>query len=449
MLLLGLALLTVTLAVYLIWRGIDVRLVLLSAGFLLLSAAGTPWVLFETFQKYLGLEDIIGPICSAMGYAFVLKITGCDRDMVNLLIKPLRRIGWLLIPGGCAIGFLTNMAITSQTASAAAVGPVLIPLLLAAGFAPVVAGATLLTGCSVGGNLFNPGEPDIVAIHGATNMDVGSIIGMTVVPNLLSFAAATLVLTILSRRQPLVVFDDPSISASGGSISDSGDSIFVSGDHSSVAVEERPSVLRAMLPALPIVLLLLLQPGLGLIPPLVEVYPKGLPVSLVMLVCTAVVMIVTRANASLLTKEFFKGMGYAFTHVISLIVVAACFIAGLTAAGVIQAAVDVLVRFPTFARGASSVVTWLLAFISGSGTAPSVSFSQAMLPEVSKVDVTQAVRLGIYGAIGASIGRTMSPVAAIVVFTSTLTEVPIPKLIRLVMWPMLAALLVTILYAVF
>jgi len=63
--------------------------------------------------------------------------------------------------------------------------------------------------------------------------------------------------------------------------------------------------------------------------------------------------------------------------------------------------------------------------------------------------VAQAVRLGIYGAIGASIGRTMSPVSAIVVFTSTLTDVPVPQLIRLVMWPMLAALVVTILYAVF
>ncbi len=425
-LLLGLALLVVALAIYLIRRGIDVRLVLLCAGFVLLGAAGTPWVLFETFQTYLGREDIIGPICTAMGYAFVLKATGCDRDMVNFLIKPLRKVGWLLIPGGCAIGFLTNMAITSQTASAAAVGPVLIPLLLAAGFAPVVAGATLLTGCSVGGNLFNPGEPDIVAIHAGTNMDVGSIIGMTVIPNLLSFAAATIVLTVLARRQPNAL-PDPSLAV----------------------VEERPSVLRAILPPLPVVLLLLLQPGLDLIPPLFDVFPKGLPVSLVMLVCTGIVLVVTQANASHLTKEFFKGMGYAFTHVISLIVVAACFIAGLNAAGVIKAAVDILVGFPTFARGASSVVTWSLAVISGSGTAPSVSFSQAMLPEVSKVDVVQAVRLGIYGAIGASIGRTMSPVAAIVVFTSTLTDVPVPKLIRLVMWPMLAALLVTILYAVF
>lgn len=427
MLLLGLALCIVAFAVYLIWRGIDVRLVLLCAGFVLLAAAGTPWVLFETFQAYLGREDIIGPICSAMGYAFVLKATGCDRDMVNLLIKPLRKIGWLLIPGGCAIGFLTNMAITSQTAAAAAVGPVLVPLLLAAGFAPVVAGVTLLTGCSVGGNLLNPGEPDIVAIHAGTNIDVASIIGQTVVPNLLSFAAAALVLTVLARRQPLVVSDDPSLSDS----------------------DERSSVLRAILPPLPVVLLLLLQPGLNLIPPIFEVYPKGLPVSLVMLVCTGVVMVVTRGNASMLTKEFFRGMGYAFTHVISLIVVAACFIAGLNAAGVIAAAVAILVDFPTFARGASAVVTWALAVISGSGTAPSVSFSQAMLPTVAQTDVAQAVRLGIYGAIGAGIGRTMSPVAAIVVFTSTLTDVPVPKLIRLVMWPMLAALMVTILYAVF
>ena len=67
------------------------------------------------------------------------------------------------------------------------------------------------------------------------------------------------------------------------------------------------------------------------------------------------------------------------------------------------------------------VLTIGLAVLSGSGTAPSVAFSKAVLPSLSAVDVLEAVDLGLLGAIGATFGRTMSPVAAVVIFTSTLT----------------------------
>src|SRR5438067_1485703 len=154
------ALVAIAVAIFLLIKGLDVRLVLFGAGLVLASLALKPWVVLDAFKLTMGDGRIIGPICSAMGYAFVLRATGSDREMVRLLIRPIRRIRWLLIPGGCAVGFVTNMAITSQTAVAACVGPILVPLMLAAGFNPITVGATLVLGCSGGGNLFNPGEPD-------------------------------------------------------------------------------------------------------------------------------------------------------------------------------------------------------------------------------------------------------------------------------------------------
>ena len=197
------AILITTAALLLIRRGVDVRFVLIVAGLIMATIIGTPWVIWDTFQKVLGRGDIIGPICTAMGYAFVLKATGCDRDMVRLLVQPLRKVRWLLVPGGVAIGFVTNMAITSQTASAAAVGPILIPLMIASGYAPLAAAGTLLLGCSVGGNLFNPGEPDIVAIRSSVNVDIGDIVNAAFVPNMISFVVATIVLTLVIRRMKL------------------------------------------------------------------------------------------------------------------------------------------------------------------------------------------------------------------------------------------------------
>jgi len=428
--LLGVAGLVVISAVLLIRRGFDVRIVLFTAGLILCSIAGVWFKVFDAFQQTLGRGDIIGPICSAMGYAWVLKATNCDRHMVRLLTRPLQRAAWLLVPGGILVGFVTNMAITSQTATAAAVGPILVPILLAAGYRPVVAGAILVVGCSLGGNLFNPGEPDIVAIHAATNVDVPAIIHAAILPNLLALGTATAVMIAAAMRGR------------------------VSSNVQEQQDDEPVSVIKALLPPLPVILLILLQPGLQLFPGLLTIYPKGVHVSLVMLVCTFLVLVVTyhgseRGHVNRLTTDFFQGMGYAFTNVISLIVAAACFIAGLHAVGAITRVAAILAEHPSVASVLSPGVTWVLAVISGSGTAPSVSFTQAIVPDIAAMDVAQSVDIGILGAIGASLGRTMSPVAAIVLFTATLVDVPVTELVRLVKWPILAALTVVIAYGLF
>jgi len=420
---LGLALVVAIVAIDAIRRGLDVRFVLFVAGLILVGAVGEWWVVFDTFQKSLGKAEIIGPICSAMGYAWVLKATGCDAQMVRLLVRPLQRYRWALVPGGCAVGFMANMAMTSQTACAAAVGPILIPLMIAAGHRPLIAGATLVVGCSVGGNLFNPGEPDIVAIHSVTQWLVGPIIDRAVLPNLVSFVTATLVLTVMGHR-----------STKGSS------------QVATPEIHGEPvHLVKALLPPLPVLLLLLLQPGLNLVPSLFDIYPGGLHVSMVMLACTAIVLAVTwqrewAHHVAMVTREFFSGMGYAFTHVISLIVAAACFIAGLNAVGAISVTAGLLASAPSLATALSPVLTAGLAYVSGSGTAPSVSFTQAMLPAITMSNPLHAVDLGVLGAIGASLGRTMSPVAAIVLFTATLVEARPIDLVRVTRWPMLAAL---------
>jgi len=422
-------------SILLIRRGADVRLILILAGLVISSLAAQPWAVFDAFQKAVGRGDIIGPICSAMGFAFVVKKTGCDQDMVRLLMRPLRKLQWALIPGGAAIGFVTNMAITSQTAAAAAVGPILVPLLIAAGHSRLAAAATLLVGCSVGGNLFNPGEPDVVAVHVNAGVNVGHVLGSLFIPNLISFAVAVIVLSIILYKK----HDHLS-----------------SKESAAVSTEmDRPvSIGRALLVPMPVLILLLLQPSLNLAPELFQKYPNGLHVSTVMLACSFLVMAVTsmrgsrvdRTHFSDLTASFFDGMGFGFTKVISLIIAASCFIAGLEAVGAIATLTSMFRENLAIAGILSPILTYGLAVVSGSGTAPSVAFSQAMLPGLAITDKAQAVVLGSFGAIGASIGRTMSPVSAIVLFTGTLAEVESSALIKLVTIPMIASLVSVILY---
>ena len=121
-----LALLVIAGALALLLRGVEVRLVLFGAGLALATLALKPWVVLDVFRDEMGNGKTIGPICSAMGYAYVLRATGCDRALVRCLLQPVRRARWLLVPAGCAVGFVTNIAITSQTGAAAAVGCVLL-----------------------------------------------------------------------------------------------------------------------------------------------------------------------------------------------------------------------------------------------------------------------------------------------------------------------------------
>ena len=395
-----LACLVLLVAVVLVARGVDVRLVLLAAGLALASLVGKPWLVLDAFVRTLGEEKIVGPICSAMGFAWVLRVSGSDRELARLLIRPIRRVKWLLVPGGCAVGFITNMAITSQTATAAAVGPILVPVMLAAGWHPILVAATLVLGCSAGGNLYNPGEADIVTVQSTTGAPLVRVLERVFVPELVGFATAVVFFTLFCRRTPRETVEV---------------SFKFDAD-----LDRKIEIGKALLPILPIAILLVLQPRFALVPPLLAMYPEGLPVVHVMVFSTMVAMLVYRHEVSAQTRAFFEGMGFGFVHVISLIIAASCLIAGMEATGLVTKLVTLVSGEGFFAKLFSGVIPWALAVLSGSGTAPSVAFSKAVLPALSKVDLDAAIDIGLLGAIGATFGRTMSPVAAVVIFTSTL-----------------------------
>lgn len=414
----------------------DVRLVLMLAGIVLTVVAGKPLVVLEVIGKTLSNTDVTGPICSAMGYAFVLRSLGADRELVALLVRPLRKARWLLVPGGCLIGFVTNAAIPSQTATAAAVGPILIPLMLAAGYNRIAAGATLLLGCSIGGNLLNPGDADVVTVRIATNVPQDVVMSAVAIPNVLALLAAVTVLVMLLRRP---VYHTDSV------------------HEASHDAAERITLRRftmAMLAPLPVLALIVTQPRLNLFPSITQHYPEGLPVYSVMFASTFLAMIVGFSaggsfsqHVSKLTSEFFDGMGYGLAKVISIIIAAACFLAGLQSVGLIQQVSMLLLGDPTFATIASPIATWLMAMLSGSGTAPAVSFAQAVLPSfVVDGQLSLAIMLGVMAGIGANVGRTMSPVSAVMYFVSDLVTAEPRELIAVVALPLLAALGTVIVY---
>jgi len=78
-----------------------------------------------------------------------------------------------------------------------------------------------------------------------------------------------------------------------------------------------------------------------------------------------------------------------------------------------------------------------MAVLSGSGIAPCVSFCKAVLPEVAKIDQLAALNLGVLAAVASNFGRTMSPVAAVVMFSSTLVKVSPIEIVKRTAPPLL------------
>ena len=173
-------------------RGADVRLVLALSGLALFGVAGK-WSSFVTeFTTEMVNPRTVVPICSAWGFARILKLTECDQHLVRLLLRPLRAARWLLVPGGVAVCFIVNTAVVSQTGTASIVGPLLVPLLLASGFGPVTAGAVLLLGSSMGGELFNPGAVELATLAPLVNMTPHEVVGKVMPFNLVACGAALL-----------------------------------------------------------------------------------------------------------------------------------------------------------------------------------------------------------------------------------------------------------------
>ena len=134
----------------------DTKTVLIGVGLVLCVLCLKPLDGLTAFTSYMTKAGLIKAICASMGFAFVMKFTGCDRALVNLLTRPLGNIGFLLIPIVVVLTYFINIAIPSAAGCSAAVGATLIPVMMAAGVKPEMAGAAVFAGTF--GGVLSPGS---------------------------------------------------------------------------------------------------------------------------------------------------------------------------------------------------------------------------------------------------------------------------------------------------
>jgi C4-dicarboxylate transporter, DcuC family len=369
-------------AVYLLVKQYDNRLVLFGAGLALSLLALKPLAALTAFSEAMKESRVFEPIVAVMGFSLVMKVTECDKHLIMLLARLLRRAGPLLIPAATLVTLAVNTSITSAAGCSAAVGAILIPLLIAAGVHPAIAASAVFAGTFAA--MLNPGYAQNVIIA-----DVAKTSPMAVVANhstalMLSGCIGALTLGIVA---------------------------YLRKEHRGwVAKSEvvdpatfRVNPLKAAVPVLPLALLLL--GTVGIVPAL-----RQLAISHAMIIGVLAAFAVTRKSPTTLSKEFWHGAGDAFGHVFGIITCALVFVGGMNAVGLVGALIEQMTAHQHIAKLSSAAGPFLLGLVSGSGDAAAVAFNKAVTAHAGQFGVAP-LSMGSVAAIAGALGRTMSPIA--------------------------------------
>ena len=160
--------------IYLLLKRHESRMVLIAAGILMAVIAGKPMAALDAFAKSMTNAGLITSVCSCMGFAMVMKYTGCDKHLVVAIGKVLKKMGFMLIPGATIATFIINIAIPSAAGCSAAVGVIFIPILMSAGIHPAMAAAAVKSGTY--GSMLNPGLVHNGVIAKLSNVEITEVI---------------------------------------------------------------------------------------------------------------------------------------------------------------------------------------------------------------------------------------------------------------------------------
>lgn len=408
MLILGCILVLITL--FLLIKRYEARMVLVAAGIVMCACAGNPMAALNSFAKGMG-SSMISSACSSMGFALVMRFTGCDKHLINFLAKGLTKVHFLIIPGVVLATFAVNMALPSAAGTAAAAGAIFIPIMMGAGIHPAMAAAAVK--CGTYGSMLNPGlahNPFVAKIAGVGVMDV---IAFHYKANLASLVIAAITITVIAY----MTHENKDHFAEG------------------LELEENFKVnyLYALMPIIPIAILLL---GATKIVP---IFKMG--VAQAMIIGCILALAVTRTNPAELTKSFFDGMGKAYADIIGIIISAGVFVAGMNAMGLVKAFTNAMLNNPAIVKIAASVGPFLLGLIVGSGDAATFAFNEAITPHAADFGMTP-VQMGSMATLGGTLGRTMSPIAGATIIVAGIAGVNPMEIAKRNALPMVLAMVV-------
>ena len=431
--------------VFLLVKKRETKTVLIGVGLVLCVVCLNPLGALESFTKSMTSAGLIKAICASMGFAYVMKVTKCDQHLVLLLTKPMKNIGFLLIPATFVLTYLINIAIPSAAGCSAAVGATMIPLLMASGVRPAMAGAAVFAGTF--GGVLSPGSAHNIFVTDMVKKTneaytVQDVIGVQF-PN--AVAAGIVVLIVISLTA--IIFKDyqKGQDFSPKSISNAGE-----------ATQTKVNLLFALAPLIPLVILVVgavissyardffltnlnsivavlgdprgvsvekfFGDHYGLFVAIKYFSWMNMGVAEAMILGAIIAVFITWTSPEKITKEFFNGMGSAYAEVMGIIIAAGVFVAGLKACGAIDAVTEWLKHSQEFVRYGGTFVPYLMGTVTGSGDAATMAFNQAITVHAADLGFAQD-KLGMAAAISGALGRSSSPIAGAAIVCAGLAMV--------------------------
>lgn len=392
--------LIIAITIYLLIKQYETRMTLFVAGLLMCALAGKPMQAFAAFADRMTTAALIQAICSVMGFAFVMKITECDKHLIHLTSGWLMKVRPLLIIGAVAITFCINIAMPTAAGVGAAVGPILIPLLIAAGIPPTMAASTVLAGTF--GCMLSPGLSHNAFVAKIANVPVMEVISFHYKASIIAALIGAVSLTVLAY----ILKEDGRNTQSE-----------VAKTPESLAF--RVNIFKALIPLIPITLLVAASGG---------TFKISVPASMLigtLLGALASFVIDGKRNKEFyenITKTFFEGMANGFGNILGIVIAATVFVQGMIDLGLVKAATDAMLSSKGIVKYASMFGPFFLAAISGSGDAAALAFNGAITPHASQFGYS-IVGMGSLATLGSQLGRTMCPIAGVTVILAAVANV--------------------------
>ncbi len=398
-----------------ILKNLETRMILILSGVVMAACAAMTGVegclngVFDAFSAQLINTSLVPTIYTCMGFCAVMEYTGCIENLIRLLTAPLRRVRAAVVPGAVIITWVINIVVISAAGCAAAVGSLLIPMMIGMGIHPITAAACILIG--TWGNCLSPGlsfNAQVAELAGTTPMDVISqsapmlVVGMVI---------ATGILTVIDWMLQKKAIGAGEKRASA-----------VSEEHSA----EKINIVKAMIPVLPLVFLVM--GTVGLIP--------NLDVTAWMLIGCAIGILTDVKRAQEGCKQCFAGMGNAYRDIITLMAAAAVFTFGMQAIGLTDALVEIMKNSTSIARLGAGLGPFIIAALSGSGNAATIAFNNAVTPFAADFGYTLET-MGMLATVAGAVGRAASPVAGVTIVCAKLAGVSPMDVVKRSMAPML------------
>ena len=386
----------------------DTKTVLIGVGLVLCVLCLKPLDGLTAFTTYMTKAGLIKAICASMGFAFVMKFTGCDRALVNLLTRPLGNIGFLLIPIVVALTYFINIAIPSAAGCSAAVGATLIPVMMAAGVKPEMAGAAVFAGTF--GSVLSPGSAHNVFVADMVKAHNPSYTVQDVIAVQFSSAITALIVVLIVMSITAIVCKDYTKGVNYLAQREGGANSVASNSADGSNLDAQPqkiNVLYALMPLVPLVILVIGGTSLNQVSFLKW---TKMGVAEAMLLGAILTIAVTLTDPQKITKEFFKGMGSAYADIIGIIIAAGVFVAGLSACGAIDFVIEWLKNEQGYVKFGGTFVPFFMGVVTGSGDAASMAFNTAVTVHADALGFEQD-KLGMAVAISGALGRSASPIA--------------------------------------